>query len=1030
LSELVVVPGERHVERLARQGTRAETRTALRERLLAALVPDVRFVEPREARVALATALATALSTGSAHTRSRQLDLFAAPAQGRPIDPLIDGMRRRGGASWVRAVGALDDAIAFLRARGADAAFLERVAARAAGVSAARARTLALAMRALDDALATSGARDGRRAGLDLAAAIVDCPREHVAEVAGATKLRARWILSWDPSEVAWWRALDDALAPAGGFAKIVLPRFDRPLDGERERDPLDVLADDLARVLDASLETEPIPAVLGDLAGEPPSVAEMARVRIAACADPVAQARVAVAAVEEALRAGASVERIAIARTVLDDHATPIRRALEDAGLVAFEARGPSPATAPAVATVLAAYEAATSLDRAAVALVLASGYIDASRALEIERHEGHEVVARIARRLESSPTATGPDAAARLVATAAPEGGVDADVARAVVAVFVRANVARTRAERIAAMRAIVDTLGIAARAGRGGLAAFVSDEAPVGIARAERAGIARDARALDAFAAALDLYEAVAHRGGASDDAIDAGVFRAEIEAVLDAAAFAPPAGRAAALRLVRLADVAGDDLDLLVVVDANEGVLPRETAHDPLVSAALVEALARTAAKSSKSFVPLAPGALRARDLAALAVAAADAGEVLLCHLREDATGAAAAPAAVIDVLERAGAAAFAGVPAVAPAGPVLTDIVARAERERAREAFFLDPRREASDVVGDLGRAPPAVRALLLRETGGTEDALAITNLERFARCPFMGYAHAILAAREADLKTELPDAREEGNLGHEALAAAFSAARSLFAARPRDGLHILQVGLRAADEALARAAGHAPLRAITILRVRDGVRIVLGRAIEEEEWDFAFAEQPFGGRRSGAWPPLELQEVEDDVVTRLALRGSIDRIDRAHTGGAARVIDYKRSKNTVRAASSGLGQTALQVPLYSCVASRKLGVPAIGLYLATSPRDLVEGAHKAQSPRARDRMAELVARPQPHALAEVERRALAVVRAARRGRLAPVPADESECRTCAASGGCRKPRFAMMPDEENEEEQP
>jgi hypothetical protein len=35
-SELLVVPGDRHVERLARQGERAETRTSLRARLAAA----------------------------------------------------------------------------------------------------------------------------------------------------------------------------------------------------------------------------------------------------------------------------------------------------------------------------------------------------------------------------------------------------------------------------------------------------------------------------------------------------------------------------------------------------------------------------------------------------------------------------------------------------------------------------------------------------------------------------------------------------------------------------------------------------------------------------------------------------------------------------------------------------------------------------------------------------------------------------------------------------------------------------------
>lgn len=66
-------------------------------------------------------------------------------------------------------------------------------------------------------------------------------------------------------------------------------------------------------------------------------------------------------------------------------------------------------------------------------------------------------------------------------------------------------------------------------------------------------------------------------------------------------------------------------------------------------------------------------------------------------------------------------------------------------------------------------------------------------------------------------------------------------------------------------------------------------------------------------------------------------------------------------------------------------------------------------------------------MDDLVAREAPGTLTEIERRALAVVRSVREGRLAPTPADESACRTCAVSGGCRKPRFAMAPADEEEE---
>ncbi|MDF2696323.1 MAG: ATP-dependent nuclease, subunit, partial [Labilithrix sp.] len=176
--ELFVVPAERHVERLAREGKRGETRTSLRARLAAALLPDVRFADSRETRLTLAVALE------QARARAGQLDLFGAG--GSSDDPLLAALRGRGGASWVRAVAAIDEAIGALRSRGATEAHLERV--RGAGVAPARARTLAAAMRALDETLAAARqpARDGRLLGAALVPAIRDAGADAVSAVLGA----------------------------------------------------------------------------------------------------------------------------------------------------------------------------------------------------------------------------------------------------------------------------------------------------------------------------------------------------------------------------------------------------------------------------------------------------------------------------------------------------------------------------------------------------------------------------------------------------------------------------------------------------------------------------------------------------------------------------------------------------------------------------------------------------------------------------------------------------------------------------
>ncbi len=1062
MTELVVVPSERHVERLAREGVRAETRTSLRSRLLAALLPDVALADARQCRLALAMALAspgdaparpapaaappppspartpkkrgsTRPPTDAAPARA-QLDLFAAAAAaGVSDDPLLAALRAGAGASWVRTVDALDRALADLRARGADATLLEAVASRTKGVVASRARVLALAMRALDARLTAASLCDARTGPWLLARAIARLGK--LGEVAplldllAARRVRARWVLAWEPADLAWFRALDDALARAGGDARIVLPAVDRPLEGTRERDAFEVLADDVARALDAAPEPEIVPAVLGDVTSGTAPPVDLSRVRLLGASDATAQARGVVQVVREALLAGVVLEKIAVAVPVNDERTlVPLRRALADAGIVTFEARGAPMSSSPAVAAALGALETATTLDRIGVARLAASGYVDPERLApgRAERREAHRALARAAQKLEASPTAEGADAVKRLARTVSTEPSLEAELVIALAERLAAAAPASTRGERVRAARALWASLGIGLRAGRGGLASFTRDEAPRGVARAERLAIARDTRAWDALATALDAYEAAAQAMSGLDQVVSAEVFRLEIKALLDDATGVPGAGRAGALRIARLADVPGEELDLLVVIDVNEGVLPRDLSQDALVSEGLAEALERV---SQGRYKPRDTTVTRARQLAALAAGAAESSVVTLCFTREDAAGAPLAPSPVVDFLERAGAV----VSAPPPSDPMRAAPSARlrARRERAREAFFLDPERPRSDLVAALAGSP-SIAEILTRETGGGARALAVTALERFARCAFQGYAYAVLAARELERREERPDAREEGNLVHDALAAAFSATAAEWPARPRDGAGIRERAVAAADAVLARETGHAPLRAVTRLRVRDAVRAVLDAAIADETWDFAFAERSFGGarRRPGEaertaeepWPPLVL----DDGATRVTLRGGIDRIDLTHDKKGARVVDYKRSKSTVTSSTASLGETALQIPLYACVVARRTGLHTTGAYMPTQPRDLADEASGRGSARARERIEELVARDES-GLAEIEKRVLVLLRRARGGDLVPLPHDDSECQRCAVSGACRKPRFAMTPAEDEEE---
>lgn len=1028
VDEITIVPAERHVERLAREGRPAETRTSLRTRLLTALLREMAFADRRECRLALAMALADSEASGAG-----QLGLFggvvadSAPRTTRAEmkgDPLLEGLRARGGASWARMVAALDDAIGVLRAGGATAAHLDRVG-RGRGFLAMRARTMATAMRALDARLARAGVTDDRLAPTLLANAIADADAGSIEGVVGARHLRARWLFHWEPSDLRWWRALDEKLAPRGGGARIVLPSFDRPLQGDRERDPLEVLAEEVASGLDGPPESETIESVLSDLTGisggESGLLVDSTRVQLMAAGDAVSQAHAAATIVAHAIASGAAIERIVLALPVMDERTlVPLRRALEEADIAVHESRGAPTSHAPVIAGAFLALDAATSLGRLDVARLLRSGWVDPVRITAEEPRSATRRLHSLARMLEASATANGTDPAARLVRTATERrrkqgvAACDGDLAdeqmdiaamNRLVAIFSSVRVAATRVEHVRATRTLWNELGIGARAGRGGLVAFASDLPPRGVARATRHAIARDARAWDALVSALDLYETTAHRVDASDQTIDLAMFRLELVSLLDAATVKPDAGRAAALRILKLSEVGGDELDVLVVLDANEGLLPRESVQDALISEAFAEA---TKVASQGVYVPRSRGAARSVELVGLAVAAAEAKRVILVHPREDSAGAPLAPSPIVEALERA------GVPLAAAGSKPLEkaprEVRLRATRERMREAFFLDPARPRSDVVGDL-RASTEVTSLLSFATGGAERTLAVTGLERFARCAFMGYASVVLGARETESRLDLPDAREEGTLIHEALAAAFVATRDLWARRPRSASEIRTRGEAAAALVLDRWQGHAPLRAVVRLRVRDAVRAMLEASIDDEKWDFLLAEQPFGAPSPPTWPPLTF--AEENV--RLSLRGSIDRVDDAHDGRMLRVIDYKRSKATVVGMASALGETALQVPLYACVAERVLGKETTGAYLPAVARD----ARLKPSAKVAARLDELVARPANGELAEIERRALSIVGAVRSGTLLPLVASEAECRFCEFSGGCRKPRFAM-----------
>ncbi len=1034
MTEKVIVESERQVERLAREGTVAETRSTLARRLIEQLAPDLELASPELARLALDVALARDASR----------------------DPLLARLARAGGSAWLRTVDALDTALGALRKAAVTADALAD-AATAGGVAGARARTLEAAMRGLDDGLERAGLVDGRAAGSRLARVLATVSPDAIAAAVGGVRVVARGIVTWDAADIAWWRGLDLALSRRGGGAKVELPSFDRVLEPDRERDPLEIIADDLARGLDDAPAFAAIDAPLGDLRFEgalPREATTQLEVRRAA--DAIAQARAVADAVTDAILAGAPIDRIAVALPRLDEETmAPLRRVFDDAGLVAHDPRGPAPAGAGLVACAMDALAiAARGLPRRDVAVLLRSRYLDVQTLTGIaERRDATSKLLDLARALEETPTARDADGrgpVAAMVATARayrPRADREeepsvvmsrADLASRIGQILARGGAARTASEHATSARTLFAALGLGPRIGHGARVALAKDAPPLGVARAELRALARDAHAWDVLTRAIDAYEAAARRLGLADAPASDEAFRHHLARVLEVGA--PPLGaaRAGTLRVARLAELAHEELALLVVVDANDGVLPSSPAPDPLVP----DALSTLLRKQAPAAAPAGHSLRRARELAALGLAVAGASRVVVTCRARDEQGGLLAAAPLVAWLEKG------NVPSVpfrasrirdralspsdarlawlasAPehAAVLAPDAARRAAIEGRRESFFYDPSRAGDEVVGALTSTSEIAHALAA-ETGASHP-LAVTSLERVADCAFKGFAEVVLGARDREPRGELPDVREEGTLVHAALAAAFRATADLWTARPRDAAAIEARALAAADALFAGELVGSSLRDIMVARARDSVRAVLAWSLTDDAWDFFAAEQPFGEAGPGAWPPFAI-EAAGAIVK---LRGKIDRVDAAHAAARARAIDYKGNKRKAADVARTLGSTSFQVPLYALVAARATERPgAAGLYLPTGARDL--SPDYAPKDAFTKKWADLMMRAGGDGTPTlVEQAALAVITKLRAGGLLPIPAEPAICRTCRARGGCRQPRFAVAPEEDEGEE--
>jgi hypothetical protein len=988
LGRLLVVP-RADITGALLGGSRALTFDGLVGRLRDRFAPDLELATPAAVRLAFSG--------------------VAAEVAG--ADPWLGNVARRGGRSWLRLVDALDRAL--------DGA-VEResavgIVAGGADSIAERARLLLTLMSALDERLAAAGLIDPRREVDRVTRAVGRVPPEEVARALGAREVKAQGVVDWTPSRLAFWRILDASLSRAGGRASIELPVIDRPLDAGRARDPLDVLADAVASALDdAPLGT----AIVSPLSGVA-SARSRVEIRVSASRD--AQAQAVADAVHAALLEGVSPGEIVVGMVSDDDvSASSILQALDDAEIPCTDARRLAPRSNLSAFADRALDVVAGGSQRAEVALLLRSPYVDAASLVGQAEEPARRTLNQLSRALEETPTVGKPDVADRLEATVLASGVARhrngpllARVALGVGRSLARVERAATRDELSRAVRALWRDLGV------GRAAPVVLPRSPRDVDLLDVEARRRDRAAWSARTEALRAHDRASSRLGVGAEAVTLDAFRHELACVERAGEHESSMSQLA-VSLVDSRDLPRRAGALVVVADASADAWPGGALDNDILSTPLLDRLSEATDPALQAI----GRAGAAAEYARVALATDGARRVVFTYRARDPDGDGGAPAPVLAQLMSSAAVATwssgclprtplgerAARLAALAADPdsavlIVPDPARRALVERRREEAFGAELADDHPLVRGFPRGPDFA-AILTEETGGGARPVPATAMDVLASCGFRGFVGEVVRPRRTREVRDLADHRDAGRISHTALEEAFRATAALWAERPRDATRILREGLAAADRILEREHASSALARVAVRQLRGGVRAVLEWSLADLAWDFASAEQPFGDDTT--WPAVVLEA----DGTRVLIRGRIDRVDVAHATSAVRVIDYKSRERATESHSASFGVGKFQLALYAQAACAALDrARGEGLYLAT--QRLRPDAPGTMRP---DRWA--AAHEIDGGVPRFARRVLDLVSGVRRGELAVRPASLASCAQCDFDGVCRKPKFA------------
>jgi ATP-dependent helicase/nuclease subunit B len=933
-SELVLVASDRQAEYEAARAARVLTLRDLTTRLVEAAAPELRETSLEATRL---------LTCRTLHGQPALLALT------------------------------VDDALGQLRRAGTRAADLARIGG-------ARGALLADALGRTDARLAQLNLRDGRENAWRAARALTSVS---IRELDGVARARVRGVSRWDNGDLALIEALHQKLhATSGGGVVIELPIVREDL-GSALRDAVATLA---ARLEQRWANESSHPEL--DFVEGRSRAAEAAPIVIQA-AHEASEARAVAHAVLEALARGAALDRIVIVPVdPADAFLGPLRAELAAARLPFSEAWSTPASAAPEAHAALALIRSAqgpvlrdTLVDILRVPdLDLGSllgeqrrvNFVDALARLPVQVDRGGELLAAIEarlRRLELSDE-RGREALA-----------VAHQVVSGLLARFERLRVPSTRRLFRDRWRELFAELGLLSASRRGLTQAIAYAEQGD---RAPLAALGQNARAGRAIELALERVVNAADLLQMAEETLELRDFSQEFATALSAVGPSQGAGRAGSLRIAPASEVAGLDCDLLLVCRAASSTLDWQSASsDGVLDADLIDQLPvhrrpQNAAERA-SFTKLA-----------LAGAMSRAERTVVTWATRDARGGSGASRLVMNLT--------ASETRIEPPSPLdphahrvlplnapSANVQARVDLELRRQEFYANP---DTALNFDNGAAGP-----LARWVGGDEQRpLALTQLERYARCAFLGFSGVVLRAVRDDVVGDGLSARERGTLIHEALALALAGTREQFGTR--DLADLEREALERA-EAFLRAQISSKLRGAALRSALEDVAALLRWSFANSDgvW-FAEAERAFGAREDWSALPVGAHFVS----------GRIDRIDRNSDGSVARIIDYKTG--SVRLTGDH-GDQLLQPWLYAKKVAEQYAASRVSSgYLSLQRRKPEWKAALEES------------EPSSAAISEKLIRAEQLILGLRAGRVPARPAVPGSCARCDARDICRRPLSA------------